>query len=179
MLTFCDLLHLLAVVFSLLPWYDESMRNVIGKARRICNMVADGGSVLDACKRARVNCATFYRWMNARPAVADMYQDACRARLNTVIDQLAWVQQEIDRMRATVPAERPRGGVYFGEWLRAIRNPYTPAHVLRNMHTRTSRRCYQRQRRKMWQNTEHLREWRDELRLEYARLLGRLNRCGA
>lgn len=141
-------------------------------------MVANGRSVLYACKRVRVNRATFYRWMNARPAVAGMYQDACRARLDAVIDQLAWVQQEIDRIRATVPAERPRGGVSFGELLRAIRNPYTPAHVLDNMHPRTSRRCYQRQRRKVWNDTEHLRLWRDELRLEYARLLGRLERCG-
>lgn len=177
MLTFCPVLQVLAVVFSLLSWYDVNMRNVMGKSRRICNIVAGGKSVLSACRRVKVNRATFYRWMNARPAVAMMYQAACRARLDTVIDQLAWVQQEIARMRATVPAERPRDGVYFGELLRAIRNLNTPSHVLENMHSRTSRRCYQRQRREMWQNTEYLREWRDELRLEYARLLGRLERC--
>ena len=179
MLTFCPVLQVLVVVFSLLPWYDVNMRNVIGKARRICNMVADGRSVLDACKRVRVNRATFYRWMNARPAVAEMYQDACRARLDTVVDQLAWVQQEIDRMRATVPAERPRGGVTFGVFIKAIRNPFTPAAVGEKLYLRTSRRCYQRRRREMWQNMEFLRERKDELRLEYARLLGRLNRCGA
>lgn len=142
-------------------------------------MVADGRSVLDACKRVRVNRTTFYRWMNARPAVAKMYQDACRVRLDTVIDQLAGVQQEIDRMRATVPAERPRGGVTFGTFIKAIRNPFTTVAEAENLYLRTSRRCYQRQRREMWQNTEFLREWRDELRLEYARLLGRLERCGA
>lgn len=142
-------------------------------------MVADGKSVLDACRWVKVNRATFYRWMNARPVVAEMYQEACRARLNTVIDQLALVQQEIDRMRATVPAERPRGGVTFGTFIKAIRNPFTTVAEAENLYLRTSRRCYQRQRREMWKNTEFLREWRDELRLEYARLLGRLERCGA
>lgn len=77
----CPVLQVLIVVFSRLPWYDVSMRNVIGKARSICNMVANGRSMLYACKRVRVNRATFYRWMNARLAVAGMYQDACRQGL--------------------------------------------------------------------------------------------------
>lgn len=141
-------------------------------------MVAGGKSVLDACRRVRVNRATFYRWMHARPVVAKMYQEACRSRLDAVEDELELVREEMQRMRATVPAERPRGGVYFGVMLRAIRNPRTPAHVLEALHPRTSRRSYQRQRRKMWQDMEWLRAWLDELRLERARLRGRLERCG-
>ena len=142
-------------------------------------MVAGGKSVLDACRRVRVNRATFYRWMHARPDVARMYQEACRARLDAVENELGVVNEEMQRMRATVPAERPRGGVYLGVMLRAIRNPHTPARVLESLHPRTSRRHYQRQRREMWRGIEWMREWRDELRLERARLLGRLARCGA
>ena len=155
------------------------MRNVMKKAGSICNMVAGGESVLDACKRVRVNRATFYRWMNARPAVADMYHGACKARLEVVEDELVEVRNEIARVRATVPAVRPREGVSVRSYIRALGDMRVPAHVLNNMHPRMSRRAYQKKRREMWQNMEWLREWLDELRLERARLLGRLERCGA
>lgn len=178
-LTFCDLLQVLVVVFFLLPWYDVNMRNVIGKARRICNMVADGRSVLDACKRVRVNRATFYRWAARRPEVAEMYQEACQARLDAVENELAVVRDEMARVRATVPAVRPREGVSVRAYIRALGDMRVPAHVLNNMHPRMSRRAYQKKRREMWQNMELLREWLYELRLERARLLGRLERCGA
>lgn len=170
---------LLVVVFSPLPWYDVSMRNVMGKARSICDMVAGGKSVLDACRRVRVSRATFYRWAARRPDVADMYQEACRARLDAVENELAEVREEIARVRATVPAVRPREGVSVRAYIRALGDMRVPAHVLNNMHPRMSRRAYQKKRREMWQNMEWLREWLDELRLERARLLGRLERCGA
>ena len=142
-------------------------------------MVAGGKSVLGACRRVRVSRATFYRWRDSRPAVAAMYQQSCRARLATVKKELEGVSGEIVRIRATVPDERPRGGVYFGEFIRAIRNPFTPAAILERMHPRTSRRVYRRMRHKMWQEVRWLYEWQDELKLERARLLGRVARCPA
>ena len=142
-------------------------------------MVAGGKSVLDACRRVRVSRATFYRWAARRPDVADMYQEACRARLDAVENELAEVREEIARVRAAVPAVRPRDGVSWGVIRKAFLNPFTPAAVLEHMHPRMSRRAYQKKRREMWQNTEFLRDWKDELRLERARLLGRLERCGA
>ena len=142
-------------------------------------MVAGGKSVLDACRRVRVNCATFYRWMHARPVVAKMYQEACKARLDAVENELVKVRDEIARVRATVPAVRPREGVSVRVYIRPLGDMRVPAHVLNNIHPRMSRRAYQKKRRKMWQNMEWLREWLDELRLERARLLGRLERCGA
>lgn len=141
-------------------------------------MVAGGKSVLDACRRVRVSRATFYRWAAGRPDVAELYQKACRARLDAVENELALVEDEISRLRATVPAVRPRVGVSFSVMIKAIRNPDTPAHVLESLRPRMSRRVYQKKRREMWQNTEFLRDWKDELRLERARLLGRLERAG-
>lgn len=170
---------ILVVVFSPLPWYDVSMRSVTRKAKSICDMVAGGKCVLDACRRVRVSRATFYRWRDSRPDVAAMYQQACRARLATVENELAVVRDEMARVRATVSAVRPREGVSVRAYIRALGDMRVPAHVLNNMHPRMSRRTYQKKRRKMWQNMELLREWLDELRLERARLLGRLERCGA
>lgn len=141
-------------------------------------MVAGGKSVLDACRRVRVNRATFYRWMHARPVVAKMYQEACKARLDAVENELVKVRDEIARVRATVPAVRPREGVTFRQMLRAIIDESVPVHVWDSMRPRMSRRVYQRKRREMWQDTEFLRDWKDELRLERARLLGRLERAG-
>lgn len=142
-------------------------------------MVAGGKCVLDACRRLRVSRATFYRWRDSRPDVAAMYQQACRARLATVENELESVRREIARIRATVPDERPRGGVYFGEFIRAIRNPLTPAVILERMHPRTSRRDYRRMRHKMWREVRWMYEWQDVLKLERARLLGRVARCPA
>lgn len=142
-------------------------------------MVAGGKSVLDACRRVRVSRATFYRWVAGRPDVAEMYREACRARLDAVENELVKVRDEIARVRATVPAVRPREGVSVRAYIGALGDMRVPAHVLNNMHPRMSRRAYQKKRREMWQNMEWLREWLDELRLERARLLGRLERCGA
>lgn len=141
-------------------------------------MVACGKSVLDACRRVRVSRATFYRWAAGRPDVAELYQKACRARLDAVENELSLVEDEISRLRATVPAVRPRGGVTFRQMLRAIIDESVPVHVWDSMRPRMSRRVYQRKRREMWQDTEFLRDWKDELRLERARLLGRLERAG-
>lgn len=147
------------------------------KAGSICNMVAGGESVLDACKRVRVNRATFYRWMNARPAVAEMYREACKARLEVVEDALAGVREEIDAIRATVPDVRPKGGVCSGEFLRRIRNPYTPAALLQGVTLKVSRRNYRRQRQRMRGRLVVPLIRLDMLRLERARLRGRLQRC--
>lgn len=134
--------------------------------------------MLDACRWVRVSRATFYRWAAGRPDVAEMYREACRARLDAVENELAVVRDEMARVRATVPAVRPRDGVSWGVIRKAFLNPFTPASVLEHMHPRMSRRAYQKKRRKMWQDMEWLRERLDELRLERARLLGRLERCG-
>lgn len=153
------------------------MLNVMKKAGSICNMVADGESVLDACKRVCVNRATFYRWMNARPAVAEMYREACKARLEVVEDELAGVREEIAAIRATVPDVRPKGGVCSGEFLRRIRNPYTLAALLQGVTLKVSRRNYRRQRQRMRGRLVVPLIRLDMLRLERARLRGRLQRC--
>jgi hypothetical protein len=140
-------------------------------------MVAGGKSVLDACKRVRVNRATFYRWMNYRPAVAEMYHDACKARLEVVEDELATVSREIDEIRATVPAVRPKDGVCCGTFLRMIRNPYTTVAMLQGVKMKVSRRNYRRQRQRMRGKLVVPLIRLDMLRLERARLRGRLQRC--
>lgn len=137
-------------------------------------MVAGGKSVLDACRRVRVSRATFYRWAAGRPDVAELYQKACRARLDAVENELSLVEDEITRLRATVPDERPRDGVYFGEFIRAIRNPFTPAAILERMHPRMSRRAYRRKRQRMRGLLVLPRLRWEALRLERARLLRRL-----
>lgn len=147
------------------------------KAGRICNLVADGEAVLDACRRVRVNRATFYRWMNARPAVAEMYLDACMARLEAVENELEVVRREIDEIRATVPAVRPKGGICCGTFLRMIRNPYTTAAMLQGVTMKVSRSNYRRQRQRMRGKLVVPLIRLDMLRLERARLRGRLQRC--
>ena len=153
------------------------MRSVLGKVRCVCAAVAAGGSVLAGCRRAGVSRATFYRWADLRPAVAAIYQQACRERLAVVDSNLAMVRDEIAEIRATVPDERPRGGVTFRQMIRAIVDETVPVHVLEKMRTRTSRRTYRRKRSEMWQSLAGWFEWRDSLRLERARLRGRLDRC--
>ena len=166
----------MSIVFLLLPWYDVSMRNVMKKAGSICNMVAGGKSVLDACKRERINRATFYRWMNACPAVAEMYHDACKARLEAVENELVGVRKEIAAIRATVPAVRPKDGVCCGEFLRKIRNPYTTAAMLQGVTLKVSRRGYRLQRQRMRGRLVVPLIRLDMLRLERARLRGRVKR---
>ena len=152
------------------------MRNVMKKAGSICNMVAGGESVLDACKRVRVNRATFYRWMNACPAVAEMYREACKARLEAVENELVGVRKEIAVIRATVPDVRPKGGVCCGEFLRMVRNPYTTDAMLQGVTLKVSRRSYRRQRMRMRGKIVVPLIRLDMLRLERARLRGRLLR---
>lgn len=169
----------LFVVFSPLLWYDMCMRNVMGKAKSICCMVAGGKSVLAACRRVRVSRATFYRWTTSRPEVAKLYQQACQDRLSEVDRDLSFVGEEIQRIRSSVPPVRPRDGVSFKVFLKAIRNPYTPAAILERMHPRTSRHEYQKKRREMQKRVESWVKWQGELKLEKARLLGKLKRGGA
>lgn len=147
------------------------------KAGSICNMVAGGESVLDACKRVRINRATFYRWMNARPAVAEMYRDACKARLEAVENELVAVRREIDMIQATVPDVRPKDGVCCGTFLRMICNPYTTVAMLQGVKMKVSRRNYRRQRQRMRGKLVVPLIRLDMLRLERARLRGRLQRC--
>lgn len=142
-------------------------------------MVAGGKCVLDACRRVRVSRATFYRWRDSRPDVAVMYQQACRSRLVAVERELQEVKEHMAGIRATVPDERPRGGLTCKAYLRAVTDYCVPVEVLPGLEMRVSRRAYRRQRCKMWQELRWLRAWLDELRLERARLLGRLNRCPA
>lgn len=146
------------------------------KARRVCDAVAAGESVLAGCRRARVSRATFYRWAGCMPAVAAMYEEACRARLEVVEVELAGVRGEIEEIKATVPDVRPRGGVPFGAWLRAVVNPFTTLEELRGLQVRMSRREFRNKRQRLrWKLFVPLMRL-DALRLERARLLGRLGR---
>lgn len=152
------------------------MLNVMKKAGSICNMVAGGESVLDACKRVRVNRATFYRWMNARHAVAEMYREACKARLEAVENELVGVRKEIAAIRATVPDVRPKGGVCCGAFLRMVRNPHATAAMLQGVTLKVSRRGYRLQRQRMRGRLVVPLIRLDMLRLERARLRGRVKR---
>lgn len=150
------------------------VRSRLSRAKCVCDAVAVGESVVAGCRRARVSRATFYRWAGVRPDVADLYQRACRARLASVESELRTVREEIAEIQATVPDERPRGGVPFRVWLRAVSDLDNPGSVWRNIRPRMSRRAYRRKRQRMRGLLVLPRLRWEALRLERARLLRRL-----
>lgn len=158
-------------------WYNDGMGEVLMKARCVCEAVAGGDSVLSGCRLAGVGRASFYRWCKSVPVVAQMYREACQARLDEVEIELMDVRKEIENIRASVPSVRPRGGVYLGKALKLVESPgITPAE-LGALRLRVSRRSFRARRQKMHARLVLPLLRLDCLRLERARLLGKLRRC--